>query len=284
MTDIKKTAQTLRKNIFDPNSPLYIPEGKGCFFPSHKNIIDAFRKFKEALFINVFAHKRMTAAEVDARAESLILEAAHMLVCEIQNTICLFTDNNEFCKCTEDPALAITADFVRELPHIQEILLTDIRAAYNGDPAASDPYQILLCYPGLRALSYQRMAHFLYKKGVRIIPRILTEYAHSKTGIDIHPGAQIGHSFFIDHGTGVVIGETTVIGDNVKVYQGVTLGAKSFPLDENGNPIKGIQRHPTVQDNVTIYANATVLGNITVGRGAVIPGNSWITADVPAKN
>lgn len=173
-------------------------------------------------------------------------------------------------------------DFILQLPEIREKLHTDVIAVYNGDPAAKSFGEVIFCYPGIRAISNYRIANALLKLDVPLIPRIITEMAHSETGIDIHPGATIGNYFTIDHGTGVVIGETSVIGDNVKMYQGVTLGAKSFPLDENGNPIKGIDRHPKIGNNVIIYSNSTLLGNITVGDGAVIGGNIWVDTDVPA--
>lgn len=171
----------------------------------------------------------------------------------------------------------ITDKILARLPNLQETLATDVEAAYNGDPAAENYGEIISCYPTIRALTNYRLAHELYILGVPLIPRILTEMAHSETGIDIHPGAQIGHHFTIDHGTGVVIGATCIIGNNVKLYQGVTLGAKSFPLDENGNPIKGVPRHPIIEDNVIIYSNATVLGRITIAQGTVIGGNIWVT-------
>lgn len=173
-------------------------------------------------------------------------------------------------------------DFIAALPEIRKQLYTDILAAYNGDPAAKSLGEVIFCYPGIRAISSHRIAHALLQANVPLIPRIISEMAHSETGIDIHPGATIGEYFTIDHGTGVVIGETARIGNNVKMYQGVTLGAKSFPLDEHGNPIKGIDRHPKICDNVIIYSNSTILGNITVGEGAIIGGNIWVDQDVPA--
>ena len=172
--------------------------------------------------------------------------------------------------------------FIMQLPEIREKLHTDVIAAYNGDPAAKSFGEVIFSYPSIRAISNYRIANALLHLRVPIIPRIITEMAHSETGIDIHPGATIGSYFTIDHGTGVVIGETATIGDNVKMYQGVTLGAKSFPLDENGNPIKGIKRHPHIGNNVILYSNTTILGTITVGDGAVIGGNLWIDTDVPA--
>ena len=171
---------------------------------------------------------------------------------------------------------------LESLPGMHQTLQADIQAAYEGDPAATSFMEIVLSYPGLQAIAIHRLAHLLYEKNVPLIPRIMSELAHSRTGIDIHPGAQIGPAFFIDHGTGVVIGETSVIGQNVKIYQGVTLGALSFPKDEHGHPIKGIKRHPEVRDNVTIYAGATILGGETVvGEGSIIGGNVWLTHSVP---
>lgn len=172
--------------------------------------------------------------------------------------------------------------FLEKLPYLKKLLDKDVIAAYNGDPAASSYGEVIYCYPVITSLIHHRVAHQLYKMEVPLIPRIISEMAHSQTGIDIHSGAQIGEYFTIDHGTGVVIGETTIIGNNVKIYQGVTLGAKSFPLDEYGNPVKGIARHPIVEDDVIIYANATILGRVRIGRGAIIGANVWVTSDVPA--
>ena len=169
--------------------------------------------------------------------------------------------------------------FVEALPEIKSLLKEDAEAAYDGDPAAESIDEVVLCYPTMKALSNYRVAHCLYRLGVPLVPRVITVMAHSETGIDIHPGAQIGHRFTIDHGTGVVIGATCIIGNNVKLYQGVTLGAKSFPQDDNGNPIKGIPRHPILEDDIIVYSNATVLGRITIGRGTIIGGNIWVTED-----
>ena len=189
----------------------------------------------------------------------------------------------EQCKDTvRQEADRIATLVVGRLPEIKALLETDVEAAYKGDPAAATYSEVVSCYPAIRAISIYRLAHVMHQEGVPLIPRILTEMAHSETGIDIHPAAQIGSHFTIDHGTGVVIGATTIIGNNVKLYQGVTLGAKSFPLGKDGLPIKGILRHPILKDNVIVYSNATILGRVTVGEGAVIGGNMWITDDVPA--
>ena len=178
-------------------------------------------------------------------------------------------------------AQTITHEFAAQLPRIRLLLDTDIRAAFQGDPAARTPDEALVCYPGIHAVIHQRLAHVLYQLGVPLIARMITELAHSTTGIDIHPGAEIGESFFIDHGTGVVIGETAIIGKHVRLYQAVTLGAKRFEQAEDGSLVKGHARHPIIEDDVVIYAGATILGRITIGRGSVIGGNVWLTHGVP---
>jgi serine O-acetyltransferase len=178
-------------------------------------------------------------------------------------------------------AIIITRDFAAKLPGVRKLLDSDIQAAYEGDPAARSSDEVLVCYPGITAIIHHRLAHILYELGVPLVARVISELAHSATGIDIHPGAQIGESFFIDHGTGVVIGETAVIGRHVRVYQAVTLGAKRFQKDDNGVLVKGNARHPIVEDDVVIYAGATILGRITIGRGSTIGGNVWLTHSVP---
>jgi serine O-acetyltransferase len=184
------------------------------------------------------------------------------------------------CDC-QIMAQRVTMELMGQLPHIREALKGDVQAAYDGDPAAKSYEEIVISYPCITAIATHRIAHELFVRDVPLIPRIMAECAHARTGIDIHPGATIGRNFFIDHGTGVVIGETTIIGNNVKIYQGATLGALSFRRDERGRIIKGGKRHPTIEDNVTIYAEATILGDVTVGRGAVIGGNTWIKESVP---
>lgn len=196
---------------------------------------------------------------------------------------------DEIAKCIfhfrkEPPAKAngLAERFMESLPGLVEVLDGDVEAAYLGDPAATGYDEIIVGYPGFRAVMTYRIAHVLYLQGVPLLPRLMTEHAHSVTGIDIHPGARIGRNFFIDHGTGVVIGETTEIGENVKLYQGVTLGALSFPTDEDGNLRRGFKRHPTIEDNVVIYSNASILGPVTIGRGCAIGGNVFLTHDVEA--
>lgn len=212
------------------------------------------------------------------------IERLHKLLAEqIMAGLC-FADNEdgtrekaEERKRTSDE---LSIQLISRLPKIRAMLAADVLAAYNGDPAAENVGEIISCYPVIKALTNYRIAHELVALDVPLIPRIMTEMAHSETGIDIHPGAQIGKHFTIDHGTGVVIGATCIIGDNVKIYQGVTLGAKSFPLDKSGNPIKGIPRHPIIGDDVVIYANATVLGRVTIGKGCVVGANVWVTKDM----
>jgi serine O-acetyltransferase len=198
-----------------------------------------------------------------------------MLACEIEKAL---PDGVR----TRENAQDLATRFFETLPEIADFLAADARAALDGDPAATGFDEIILAYPGLKAVFTYRLAHALYELGVPLIPRIMTEFAHLETGVDIHPGARIGRSFFIDHGSGTVIGETTDIGERVKLYQGVTLGAVSFPKNERGELIRGTKRHPTVMDDVVIYAGATILGGETViGKGCVIGGSVWLTASVP---
>ena len=192
-------------------------------------------------------------------------------------------------EASDDAALAarareITREFAASLPDIRALLVSDVQAAYAGDPAATSVAEIMLCYPGTIAILYHRLAHQLHKLGSPFLARLIADIAHTLTGIDIHPGAQIGASFFIDHGTGVVIGETAILGERVRLYQAVTLGAKRFPADASGMLIKGTPRHPIVEDDVVIYAGATVLGRITIGAGSTVGGNVWLTQSVPANS
>lgn len=196
-------------------------------------------------------------------------------------------EGGEDCECCDEGCGSrcdmAAVELLKALPKIREILKQDVAAAYSGDPAAMNYDEIILSYPGVKAVAIQRLAHVLYVVGIPLIPRIMTEYAHTLTGIDIHPGAKLGAGIFIDHGTGVVIGETAVLGDNVRIYQGVTLGAGNFPKDSSGSLIKGLKRHPTIGNRVTIYSNASVLGNITIGDDSVIGGNVWLTESLPPK-
>jgi serine O-acetyltransferase len=224
----------------------------------------------------------------DTRREALKYHLGHdlegifsILVEEGLRGLCFSCGNDSACSGCDEKARSIALEFIGKIPQLRRLLALDVQAAFDGDPAAKSSAEIIFCYPSITALIHHRVAHELFTLGLPIIPRVISEMAHSATGIDIHPGATIGESFFIDHGTGVVIGETSVIGRNVRLYQGVTLGAKSFPKDKDGNPIKGIARHPIVEDDVIIYSGATILGRITVGKGSVVGGNTWVTEDAP---
>lgn len=255
--------------------------------PSGKSLRRIVELSREILFPGYFGNSTVHRRTINYHIGVNVEELFGLLTEQIQAGLCFGLENtpsdNVIKKIPDrDTAASIAASFISKLPEIRRILATDVEAAYYGDPAATCFGEIICCYPIIRAITNYRIAHELYMLNVPLIPRIITEMAHSETGIDIHPGAQIGHHFTIDHGTGVVIGATCIIGNNVKLYQGVTLGAKSFPLDENGNPIKGIARHPILEDDVIVYSNATILGRITIGKGATIGGNIWITESVPA--
>lgn len=255
--------------------------------PSGKSLRRIVELSREILFPGYFGNSTVHRRTINYHIGVNVEELFGLLTEQIQAGLCFGLENtpsdNVIKKIPDrDTAASIAASFISKLPEIRRILATDVEAAYYGDPAATCFGEIICCYPIIRAITNYRIAHELYMLNVPLIPRIITEMAHSETGIDIHPGAQIGHHFTIDHGTGVVIGATCIIGNNVKLYQGVTLGAKSFPLDENGNPIKGIARHPILEDDVIVYSNATILGRITIGKGATIGGNIWVTESVPA--
>lgn len=256
--------------------------------PSGKSLRRIVELAREILFPGYFGNSTVHRRTINYHIGVNVEELFGLLTEQIQAGLCFGLENNPSENTIKkipdrDTAASIAARFISKLPEIRRILATDVEAAYYGDPAATCFGEIICCYPIIRAITNYRIAHELYMLNVPLIPRIITEMAHSETGIDIHPGAQIGHHFTIDHGTGVVIGATCIIGNNVKLYQGVTLGAKSFPLDENGNPIKGIARHPILEDDVIVYSNATILGRITIGKGATIGGNIWVTESVPAR-
>jgi len=238
---------------------------------------------RAVLFPGYFGFAEVTPETMPYHIGATLDRIFPRLVEQLQRGICFATEacERENHVACESRAREVAASFISSLPRIRHLLSTDAQSAYEGDPAAKDPSETILCYPSIKTQTNYRIAHELYRLGVPLIPRIITEQAHSETGIDIHPGADIGERFFIDHGTGVVIGETCVIGQNVRLYQGVTLGAKSLPLDEHGKPIKGIARHPIVEDDAIIYSGATILGRVTIGKGSVIGGNVWLTHSVP---
>jgi len=241
--------------------------------PSRNEVVKIIKKIQHLIFPEYFLLE-----EDEGKSLSQVAEEVFALL-KRQITASYYFFDEDSVVDTE----SITYDILDLLPTIKEKLLKDVIALYEGDPAAKSPEEVILSYPGFYAISVYRLAHEFYRKGIPYISRLMTEFAHEKTGIDIHAGATIGEYFFIDHGTGIVIGETTTIGDRVKIYQGVTLGAKSFELDEDGNPVKGIKRHPDIGNGVVIYANATILGgNTKIGDGCVIGGNVWLTHSVPA--
>jgi serine O-acetyltransferase len=253
----------------------------GANLPSRDAIVEITRDLLRLLFPGFYDKDPLHSSQLPAYTSELVAAVARRLEREIHKSLeyrpCDHCDRKDFA----GTAARLTREFLAELPAIRATLQTDVVAAYEGDPAAISNEEIILAYPGIEAIAVQRMAHVLYQRHVALIPRIMTEWAHNKTGIDIHPGAQIGSHFFIDHGTGVVIGETSVIGSRVKIYQGVTLGAKSFPKDAHGRCVKGIKRHPNIEDNVTIYAGATILGDVTIGHDSIIGGNVWLLEGTP---
>ncbi len=251
--------------------------------PNYETVVQITEDLKEVLFPGYRRREGLHFGNVSYYVGDLLDQLHDRLIQQIARAL-RHADQNRPEVVEEDyeaKAQAITLEFLEQLPELRRVLALDVQAAYDGDPAASGLDEIILSYPGVEAVTVYRLAHLLYRLGVPLIPRMMTEWVHSRTGIDIHPGAQIGHHFFIDHGTGVVIGETCEIGDHVKLYQGVTLGALSFPTDEQGKLIRGQKRHPTIEDRVVIYANATILGGRTViGHDCVIGSSVWLTRSV----
>jgi len=251
--------------------------------PSVHLLAEIVEHLRTVLFPGYFGDPGIKDRLLHYHLGSILDDVYHQLSEQIRRGYCFECNhrNTGVCEDCQVKGDDTAQHLIERLPLIRHLLSTDALAAYEGDPASISVGETIFAYPSLSALTYYRIAHELYNEKVPLIPRIITEIAHSKTGIDIHPGARIGEHFFIDHGTGVVIGETTVIGNNVRLYQGVTLGARSFPLDKNGKPIKGIDRHPILEDDVIIYSGATLLGRIRIGKGSTIGGNVWLTEDVP---
>ena len=257
-------------------------EGKDL--PSKQVVIEALEDLLTVIFPGYLAKIEITKSTTRYFLGNILLSIHQRLVNEVEKSLKYVC--RRIKKCPEDVCLRraqiVVKELIEKIPEIRALLRGDIQAAYDGDPAAKSLDEVILSYPCILAISTYRIAHELYVRGIPLVPRIMTEYAHSKTGIDINPGAKIGKNFFIDHGTGVVIGETAEISDNVKIYQGVTLGALSFPKDRKGRIIKGRKRHPTIGKNVVIYGGATLLGaDAVVGDNAVIGGNVWITSPIP---
>ncbi|NLY65166.1 MAG: serine acetyltransferase [Alcaligenaceae bacterium] len=253
----------------------------GRHLPSPSAISDAMDSLIGALFPMRLGPNDLLQETEDFYVGYTIGVALNVLLAQIRLEVKYQYRNDSLNdEVLEQKAVDIMRAFAIALPKIRSQLDTDVNAAYVGDPAAGSVDEVLLCYPGILAMIHHRIAHEFYRQNARLVARIIAELAHSQTGIDIHPGAQIGEGFFIDHGTGVVIGETTIIGERVRVYQAVTLGAKSFSVSEDGSLHKGLPRHPIVEDDVVIYAGATILGRVTIGKGATIGGNVWLTHDV----
>jgi serine O-acetyltransferase len=252
----------------------------GVNLPSQASANEISRECMHLLFPGYFEESRLEKKEVPGLVAALLAKIGSRLEVEIEKSLRFARD--------PDPgprARLLAMEALGKLPELRRAIRTDVEAAYQGDPAALSYEEIILAYPCVLAISLQRFAHVLYGLGVPLLPRMITEFAHERTGIDIHPGARIGTHFFIDHGTGVVIGETATIGSHVKLYQGVTLGAKSFETDNKGNPVKGVKRHPDIGDAVTIYAHATILGGDTrIGANSVVGGNVWLLESVPANS
>lgn len=248
--------------------------------PSRQALVHVSEWLTAALFPSHFGPSELGSEPVDYFVGHTLGRALHTLEAQVLREL-HFAETSSEHRPFKRRARDVTRAFAERLPFVHDLLESDVRAAFEGDPAARSLDEALFCYPGITAILHHRLAHELYELELPLLSRIIAEIAHSNTGIDIHPGATIGGRFFIDHGTGVVVGETAVVGNNVRIYQGVTLGAKTFPLDDDGKLRKGVDRHPVVEDDVVIYAGATILGRIVIGRGSTIGGNVWLTRSVP---
>ena len=255
-------------------------DGEARRAPSRDALEDILNSLTEALFPRHYGRFELDGENIDYFVGNTLSNALNSL-CEQIHRGALFVGDELLPGFRHNDAIELTRKFAARLPDVRGVLISDLRAAFVGDPAARNFPEILIGYPGMTAIIHHRLAHILHGLGARLIARLMAAIAHAGTGIDIHPGASIGSGFFIDHGTGVVIGETAIIGENVRIYQAVTLGARHFPTDDEGKLIKGDARHPIVEDDVVIYAGATILGRITIGRGSAIGGNVWVTKDVP---
>ena len=277
-TDLPKLADVIIASYEEFPATQYIGSSN---LPNRDVIIDLLQSIREVLFPGFFGRQNLTGTELPLHVHSLLSAIRDTLFDQVRRAIRHQHQRSGKTECAhcDASAAAITDEFLTAVPKLRKILATDAQAAFDGDPAAGSVDEIVFSYPGYLAITIYRIAHELHTLGVPFIPRIMTEYAHGATGVDIHPGAAIGDYFFIDHGTGVVIGETTIIGTNVKIYQGVTLGALST---RGGQMLRGRKRHPTIEDDVMIYPNASILGGETViGRGATINGNVFVTQSVP---
>ncbi|SAL39626.1 serine O-acetyltransferase EpsC [Caballeronia humi] len=277
LAEIVAGLRASREDLHRTRHPLGIRE-----LPSREAIVRIVNGLRSALFPTHYGAPDLTDESVDYYVGQTLESTLRLLHEQMRRALRFLPQYRDSSDAElSNHAFDIAREFGTQLPAIRALLVSDIQAAFTGDPAAQHITEILLCYPGVWAMTHHRLAHALHRLGVPLLARFINEIAHSATGIDIHPGATIGPSFFIDHGTGVVIGETAIIGERVRVYQAVTLGAKSFPSSSDGTLVKGNARHPIVEDDVVIYAGATILGRVTIGRGSVIGGNVWLTHSVP---
>ncbi len=277
LKEIQKNVEIL--SVVDAQQFQYIPMHRHLS-PSVEKVKQMMNTLRSLIFPGFFGEEQVINVESLPYYTGVYLEEIYDLLVEQIDYSLLFDNKDDICSSNRGRASELTVAFIDKIQHIKHLLSTDVKAMLDGDPAATSASEVIFCYPAIFTMLYQRVAHVLYQLEIPVLPRMITEMAHSKTGIDIHPGAEIGEYFAIDHGTGVVIGQTAVIGSHVRLYQGVTLGAKSFTLDEDGLPMD-VPRHPIIEDDVTIYSNTSVLGRITIGRGSVIGGNIWLTHSIP---
>ncbi|HNR50375.1 MAG: Serine acetyltransferase [Deltaproteobacteria bacterium ADurb.BinA179] len=286
--DLIRTEKTIHKVVNELCRPesyelVYQKPAQDKVMPSLDALTEFVEHLRTVLFPAYFSDSEMSLESMPYILGNHLEKAERLLSEQIKRGYgfsCEITYWQACMEC-EEKSRNLSREFIAAIPGIRKLLATDVMAAYEGDPAARSIGETIFSYPSIKAMTNYRIAHELHRLGVEIIPRIITEMAHSQTGIDIHPGAVIGERFFIDHGSGTVIGETCEIGNNVRLYQGVTLGAVSFPKDESGRLVKGIPRHPIVEDDVIIYSGTTILGRVRIGKGSVIGGNVWLTSDVP---
>jgi serine O-acetyltransferase len=274
--------ETITRRVEERGQPLL--HGSDRPLPAKREVIAIVRGLQEVIYPGYFGEQELYREYLHGHLGDQLYTLSRRLEAQVGKALCseCRTPRGTELRAPGVQAQAVVAAFLERLPEVMDLIAADVVAAYEGDPAATCLEEIILAYPGVKAVFTYRIAHLLHTLGVPLVPRIMTEFAHNETGVDIHPGAAIGREFFIDHGTGVVVGETTVIGDSVKLYQGVTLGALSFPRDGEGALVRGKKRHPTLEDDVVVYAGATILGGDTVvGRGSVIGGNVWLTTSVP---
>jgi serine O-acetyltransferase len=278
-TDIKtldEVAERLARPAF-----YYFNCEKGVQMPSLPAHTELRQRLRALFFPGFHSTRPFSASPLRYHLAVNLDSIYKILTGQIESGFCASGAELNNCDRENLDARSLALTFIKKLPEIRSFLEGDVLAAHDGDPAAKSPGETILCYPSIRVMTHHRVAHELHRLGVPLVPRIISEMAHTATGIDIHPGANIGTKFFIDHGTGVVIGETSIIGDNCRLYQGVTLGALSFPKENDGSLTKGLARHPVLEDNVVVYSGATILGRVTIGRDSLIGGNVWITRDIP---